>query len=80
MSGPEFLRDLARSLHPVQLAIIAVVAGACTWTVAFELAGALTGWTAVTVAAAAIAGFPALAVLACGSRRVQDWVRTGRLR
>lgn len=82
MTGLEFIRDLAGGLHPLQLLVIAVVAGCGT---AFAVAEVvvecgLGGWAGIVVSAAAVVMVVAGVLAMLGSRRVQDWVRDGKLR
>jgi hypothetical protein len=82
MTGLEFIRQQASSLHPAQLLVIAVVAGCGT---AFAVAKVvvecgLGGWAAIVVSAAVVVMVMAAVLAVLGSRRVQGWVTDGKVR
>lgn len=84
MSGLEFIRELARSVGPLQLAVIAIVGGGGCGIVAVILAGdlppGLPGWASLGVAVAGILLFLAVVLAVFGSRHVQEWIMRGELR
>lgn len=81
MSGLEFIRELARSVGPLQLAAIAITGGGGCGIVgvilAWDLPAGLPEWASLGVAVAGILLCLAVVLAVFGSRHVQEWIMSG---